>query len=133
MTMQTSAFVLPEDLAELAGQLSASFVNDMRGVGTVVVATVDGFAIASAFDSTNDAHRIAAMASSICAIGSVVGLEAGLGNCRSVTINSDLGFVVVQALQRPDLELVISVIADNDAILAHVLIKLKSMVAQLLA
>jgi uncharacterized protein len=134
MTVEMSATcVLPEGLADLAGRLSASFIKDIRGVGAVVVATVDGFAIASAFERANDAHRIAAMASSISAIGSVVALEAGLGAYRSVTINTDAGFVVVQAVQRPDLELVINVIADSDAILAQVLLRLKSMVAKLLA
>jgi uncharacterized protein len=134
MTMQTTAtYALPHGLADLARQLSASFIDDVLGVGAVVVATIDGFAIASAFDTPNDAHRIAAMASSISAIGSVVALEANLGAYRSVTINTDSGFVVVHAVQRPDLELVVNVIADGDAILAQVLHRLKSMVAQLLA
>ena len=134
MTVQlTATNALPQGLADLARQLSAGFVSNVGGVSAVVVATVDGFAIASAFDSPNDAHRIAAMASSISAIGQVVALEAGLGTYRSVTINTDAGFVVVQAVQRPDLELVINVIADGDAILAQVLLRLKSMGAQLLA
>ena len=128
----TATLALPERVTTLASQLATSFVKDISGVSAVVVASVDGFAIASAFHGGNDADRIAAMASSISAIGSVVAMEAGLGAYRSVTINTDAGFVVVQAIARDDLELVVSVIA-NAAILAQVLHRVKTMAAQLLA
>ena len=124
---------LPPATPALAILQATEFVDAIASVSAVVVASVDGFAIASAFNGANDADRIAAMASSISAIGSVVAMEAGLGAYRSVTINTDSGFVVVQSVQRTDLELVISVVAGGDAVLAQVLHRVKAMAAQLLA
>lgn len=129
----TPITALPPATPALASLLAIEFVEAMASVSAVVVASVDGFAIASAFNGANDADRIAAMASSISAIGSVVAMEAGLGAYRSVIINTDSGFVVVQSVQRTDLELVISVVAGGDAVLAQVLHRVKTMAAQLLA
>lgn len=129
----TPITALPFATPALASRLASEFVDAIASVSAVVVASVDGFAIASAFNGANDADRIAAMASSISAIGSVVAMEAGLGAYRSVTINTDSGFVVVQSVQRTDLELVISVVAGGDAVLAQVLHRVKTMATQLLA
>ena len=61
----------------------------MEGVNTVVVATVDGFDVASAL-RTGEAARVAAMASSISAISAVVSQEARLGRNKSVTMRSGI-------------------------------------------
>ncbi|RSZ58546.1 hypothetical protein HF313_07245 [Massilia atriviolacea] len=124
--------LLPPGLLQSANDLSAQFLRDINGVNAVVVATVDGFALASAFNRDNDAGRIAAMASSISAIGSVVAMEAGLGTYRSVTINTESGFVVVHAVPRRDVQLVINVIADGNAILAQVVHRVGTVARQLM-
>ena len=110
---------MPADLAAFAQGLATECLAEVYGVTAVVIATVDGFDIASAFRGEQDAARIAAMASSISAISSVVAMEAGLGTFKSVTIGTDSGFAVVQAVPRTDVELVIHVIANGDAILAQ--------------
>ena len=110
---------IPAGLRDAAQRAAAACLADVVGVTAVVIATVDGFDLASAFRGNQDAARIAAMASSISAISSVVALEAGLGSFKSVTINTDSGFAIVQAVPRSDIELVIHVIADGDAILAQ--------------
>ncbi len=124
--------LLPPGLLQSANDLATQFLRDINGVTAVVVATVDGFALASAFNGDNDAGRIAAMASSISAIGSVVAMEAGLGTYRSVTINTESGFVVVHAVPRRDVELVINVIADGNAILAQVVHRVGTVARQLI-
>lgn len=128
----TANDMLPPGLLQSANDLAAQFLRDINGVNAVVVATVDGFALASAFSRDNDAGRIAAMASSISAIGSVVAMEAGLGTYRSVTINTESGFVVVHAVPRRDVELVINVIADGGAILAQVVHRVGTVARQLM-
>jgi predicted regulator of Ras-like GTPase activity (Roadblock/LC7/MglB family) len=110
---------MPADMLAVARRVAAACLAEVVGVTAVVIATIDGFDVASAFRSEQDAARIAAMASSIAAISSVVAMEAGLGAFKSVTIGTDSGFAIVQAVQRPDVELVIHVIADGDAILAQ--------------
>ena len=110
---------MPAGLREAAQRAATACLADVVGVTAVVIATVDGFDVASAFRGNQDAARIAAMASSISAISGVVSMEAGLGSFKSVTINTDAGFAIVQAVPRSDIELVIHVIADGDAILAQ--------------
>jgi predicted regulator of Ras-like GTPase activity (Roadblock/LC7/MglB family) len=123
---------MPAGMRELARETAAACVADVAGVTAAVIATVDGFDVASAFRTQQDAARIAAMASSISAISNVVALEAGLGNFKSVTINTDEGFAIVHAVQRTDVELVINVIADSSAILAQSMHRI-GMMAKILA
>ena len=103
----------------IAQRESQSSLDEVNGVTAVVVATVDGFDIASAMRA-GDAARVAAMASSISAISAVVSQEASLGRNKSVTIDTDSGFALVYSVHRSDAELVINVIADGNAILGQV-------------
>lgn len=110
---------MPAGMLDAARQTANACLNEVAGVTAVVIASVDGFELAASFRGEQDAARIAAMASSISAISSVVALEAGLGNFKSVTIGTDSGFAIVFAVPRSDVELVIHIIADGDAILAQ--------------
>ena len=101
----------------IAQRESQSILDEVNGVTAVVVATVDGFDIASAMRA-GDAARVAAMASSISAISAVVSQEASRN--KSVTIDTDSGFALVYSVHRSDAELVINVIADGNAILGQV-------------
>ena len=111
---------LPEAVKALARSEAQNVMNELMGVTAVVVATEDGFDIASVVNGDLDAARIAAMASSISAISTVVSQEAGLGRNRSVTIDTESGFAMVYSVHRSDAALVINVIADSRAILAQV-------------
>lgn len=103
----------------IAQREAQSFLEEVGGVNAVVVASVDGFDVASAMRS-GDAARVAAMASSIAAISTVVSQEASLGRNKSVTIDTESGFAVVYSVHRADAALVINVIADGSAILGQV-------------
>ncbi len=103
----------------LAQREAQEILDQVDGVTGAVIATVDGFDIASAMRS-GDASRVAAMASSISAISAVVSQEASLGRNKSVTIDTEDGFAVVHSAFRGDAELVIIVIATGGAILGQV-------------
>ena len=103
----------------LASREAQSMLSEVDGLTAVVVATVDGFDVASA-RKAGDAARVAAMASSISAISSVVAQEASLGRNKCVTIDTESGFAVVYSVHRSDAELVINVIANGNAILGQV-------------
>lgn len=115
----TAKFQLPADAQALAEREAQNLLAEVDGVSAVVVATVDGFDVASAM-RTGDAARVAAMASSIAAISAVVSQEAELGRNRSVTIDTESGFALVYNVHRDDTPLVINVIANGDAMLAQV-------------
>ena len=110
---------LPEAIKVLARNEAQKVLNELTGVTAVVVATVDGFDIASVVSASVDAARIAAMASSISAISTVVSQEAGLGRNRSVTIDTESGFAMVYSVHRSDAALVINIFADSRAIVAQ--------------
>lgn len=63
---------ISETLRHAAAQEARSILDNFAGVMAVVIATTDGFDVASAVTRGIDPVRVAAMASSISAIGSVV-------------------------------------------------------------
>ena len=103
----------------IASREAENMLSEVDGVTAVVIATLDGFDVASAMRH-GDPARVAAMASSISAISSVVSQEASLGRNKSVTSDTESGFAVVFSVHRPDADLVINVIADGSAILGQV-------------
>ena len=103
----------------IASREAEKMLSEVDGVTAVVIATLDGFDVASAMRH-GDPARVAAIASSISAISSVVSQEASLGRNKSVTIDTESGFAVVFSVHRPDADLVINVIADGSAILGQV-------------
>jgi predicted regulator of Ras-like GTPase activity (Roadblock/LC7/MglB family) len=109
-----------ETVRSAAEEQARRMLEEVSGVVAVVVATTDGFDIASAVTREIDPVRVAALASSISAIGSVVSQEARLGRSRSVTINTDAGFAFLSAVNRTDVDLVVNVIANEHAILGQV-------------
>ncbi|MEZ2294371.1 roadblock/LC7 domain-containing protein [Variovorax sp. RCC_210] len=96
-------------------------LEDIAGVTTVVIATPDGFEIASASVRSVDPSRIAAMASSISAMGAVVSQEARLGRCKCTTVATDDGFALFSPVRNGETELVVNVIAGASAVLAQVM------------
>ena len=110
---------LAPSATSIAQREAQDLLDQVEGVNTVVVATVDGFDVAAAL-RTGEAARVAAMASSISAISSVVSQEASLGRNKSVTIDTEDGFALVHSVHRDDAELVINVIASGTAILGQV-------------
>lgn len=88
-------------------------VDELAGVRAAVVATADGFEVAYAVTGDANPARVAAMTSSIVAIGGVVAEEADLGRRESLILLTDSGFAVFQSVHRRDSELVIGVLAQN--------------------
>lgn len=95
-------------------------IQELSGVVAVVIATSDGFDVANVVSRGVDAARVAAMASSISAIGAVVVQEGRLTECSHVTVGAPNGFVHVVSVPRTDVQLVINVIADDQALLGQV-------------
>lgn len=118
MSIRTTA---PYAVVSCADRGSRQMLDEVDGVEAVVVASIDGFDLSSAIRGSLDPARIAAMASSIAAIGGVVSQEASLGRGKSVTIDTDRGFAVVYTVERSDLQLVIVAIGGSGAMLAQVI------------
>ena len=104
----------------LARREAQSLLDEVEGVMAVVVASVDGFDVASAVRNDTDPARVAAMASSISAISAVVSQEVALGRSKSVTIDTESGFAMVHSVHRAESELIINVVAGGNAVLGQV-------------
>ncbi|KAF1067337.1 roadblock/LC7 domain-containing protein [Variovorax sp.] len=110
---------IPHALKLRAAAEARSVLDETSGVVSVVVATPDGFEIAHASLRDFDPSRIAAMASSMAAIGAVASQEARLGRCTCITVATDKGFALVSPVRNGETELVVNVIADAGAVLAQ--------------
>ena len=117
----TATINLSKTIITFANSEAERMLANVAGVTAVVIATLDGFDIASAIPGSANAARVAALASSISVISTVVSDEADLGLSKSVIIDTESGFAVVRCVRRADVEFVINVIADSSAILSQVL------------
>lgn len=111
---------LSPSLLRAAERETKLLLDELVGVKAVVISSVDGFDVASASKGSLDPVRIAAMASSIAAIGSVVAHETALGTPTNIMINSAIGFVQIFNVDRPDIQLIVNIVSDSTGVLAQV-------------
>ena len=129
--MSAANSLLSPVVINLAHKEAQQLMDDIHEIQAVVIASVDGFDVASAVRANMDASRIAAMASSIAAISGVVSHEAQLGRSRSVTIDTEAGFAVVRSVYRNDVELIINVIAHEGVLIGEVAYRTAQLARQL--
>lgn len=98
-----------------------TLISEIGGAVAVVISTIDGFDVAARAQNTAQVSRMAAMASSISAIGSVVGQESLLGNHCSITIEAEQGFVVMIEVRHPLWPMILSVVTSRAAVLGQAL------------
>lgn len=112
---------ISENAKKVAQRECENLLSEQSGALAVVIASADGFDLASAVSKSLDPARIAAMASSIAAIGSVVSQETLLGASKSVTVNTENGFVYIAYIEVDAQACILNVVADGSAILAQVI------------
>src|SRR6185436_17858229 len=66
-------------------------VAGQQQITGALVSTVDGFEIAARLGSTISAAKLAAMTSSLLALGEAVSIEGGVENCMNVVIEASAG------------------------------------------
>ncbi len=107
---------------QAAAQVAVDAVmRDVRGARASVVSTEDGFEVASRIENTAEISRLSAMASSMAALGAIVGEESHLGACNRVVIEAAEGHIVMVQAQRPDISLVLSIVAGREAVMGQLL------------
>lgn len=74
------------------------FVDGVSGVRTAVIASVDGFALAEVTGTSGTGQRLAAMTSSMLALGSAIGRELALGHLEVLMIETLHGKVLMRAI-----------------------------------
>lgn len=106
---------------ELSRKECERIVGSHVGINAVVLSSIDGFDLVSAMSKAVDPKRIAAMSSSISAIGSVVSKEASIGNSEAITVKTDIGFAYFINVEIDNQLTVLCAICEKSAVLAQVI------------
>jgi hypothetical protein len=83
----------------------------------VIVTTEDGLEVAGTGNERLDSGRLAAITSSMSAIGEVVSRESGLGDVRCLMVEADLGYLVMRSTRRDGVGLVVAALVGREALL----------------
>lgn len=82
----------------------------------VIVASEDGFELGYASAAPLDAARIAAITSSMSAIGGVVSRETRMGAVRCVMVEAEDGFLVMRSSSRQGMGMVVAAMIGRDSL-----------------
>jgi predicted regulator of Ras-like GTPase activity (Roadblock/LC7/MglB family) len=98
-------------------------VHDTSGVEAALLASPDGFEVVSASRTHRlDGPRLAAMSSSMLALGAAMSHELALDRCRNLHIESDDGVALLFTVPCARADLVLSAMSRGDATLGMVLV-----------
>lgn len=98
-----------------------TFAQSTPGVVSAVLMSADGFEIASLQVGKGGAARLAAMGSSLSAIGSAIAKEAGIVECSRMVIESDSGTVVIMNVPESRPPMSLAVVANDSSMLGQLL------------
>lgn len=130
--MASTERVLAADGASAAQLHLEEFVSANASVKLAVLTSGDGMEIAAhPKRHVGLTQRMAAMSSSLQALATALAKESGLGNNRSVIIESEGGAILVLGVPSPGLSASLSVVAANGASLGHLLWACRSCCAAL--
>lgn len=104
-------------LAQPAGRAADELLERLDGTRAVLVATVDGFSLALAQRQAVDGDRLAAIVSSIGALGAAASRETQIGEPRCLVVESTRGRLVVRCLEAGAHPLVVAVLTDHSVTL----------------
>ena len=112
---------LQPHLTMQADKTLETLMGEVQGAVSAVLSTVDGFAVAAKTDTEEQGARVAAMASSISAICSVVGEETEVGAHQSITIQSENGYVVMVQVAHAVQPMILNLVANKTAVLGQMI------------
>ena len=90
-------------------------------ISGALVSTVDGFDIAATLPPALSAAKLAAMTSSLLALGDAVSDESGMSSCINVLIEGTAGRILLMDIPNRHRKLLLTVLCGNEAILGQVL------------
>ncbi len=105
----------------LVEQKLQEFTESVDGVSAVVIASVDGFALAQAATHVSSGERLAAMTSAMLALASAVGRELSLGTMEVLMLEASEGKVLMQSVVLPRGSLLLMAACGQRSVIGHVL------------
>lgn len=109
------------EMTRHAQQAADALLADVDGARAVLVATPDGFDLAHAGALPLDAGRLAAMVSSMAALGDAASREAAIGQPHCMVVDSSAGRLVMRSVQWRGEPMVVVLLTDTAALLGMVL------------
>jgi predicted regulator of Ras-like GTPase activity (Roadblock/LC7/MglB family) len=120
-----------DELRAMAGQTAHRLLKNLDYSRAVVIATEDGFQMASASIEPVDAPRLAAIVSSLSAMGSALTGETKLGAVGCLMIEAEGGYLVIRSARRKNVGLVIAALTRREALLGLVIHTVNQAVVEL--
>lgn len=107
--------------AQLCHEQLDTMVRETHGIESAAIVTGDGFELASVLRNGLSGNKLAAMTSSLLALSEAVVEELRMRGCRNVIIEGEGGTVVMIRVPAEGLDLLMSVLCREDAVLGSVL------------
>lgn len=120
--MNATAMLSPDaDRAAICREHLEAMVHDTAGIESAAVVTGDGFELAAVLRHGLSGNKLAAMTSSLLALSEAVVEELKMRGCRNVIIEGESGTVVMIRVPAEGLDLLMSVLCRESAVLGSVL------------
>lgn len=120
--MNAATIPLPASLrADACRQQLELLVRDTAGIESAAVVTGDGFELAAVLRHDLSGDKLAAMTSSLLALSEAVVEELRMRKCRNVIIEGEGGTVVMIRVPADGIDLLMSVLCREEAVLGSVL------------
>lgn len=103
-------YTLPESSKTFCQQTFDQMLSVNDAIYGILISTVDGHAVAKNFKEEMPASKLAAMMSSILALGETIAAEAQQQQCRYVIVENGDGYILTLKIRD---KLVLSVIATG--------------------
>ncbi len=108
-------------LGPIAQRTANALQSELGGTATVVIATADGFALGQAGPHGAESARIAAMVSSIAALGEAASHETGIGRTKCMVVDSTTGRLVLRCIRVRDESVLVVLLTDTKTLMGLVL------------
>jgi predicted regulator of Ras-like GTPase activity (Roadblock/LC7/MglB family) len=113
MMAKASTRVIREKLGALFSSELETMRRENPGIGAALVCTADGFAVASAHADEETSRRLAAIVSSLHALGAAVVEDMTLGTYSHLSIEATAGKCIVFGLPSSGGRLLLGAVADE--------------------
>ena len=108
-------------------------VHTTSGIDGVLLASTDGFEMASIFQKDYDGGKLSAVGSSILALVQALTQEAQLTGCRSVILDANNGKVMISSVANENLPMILILVTKQQVLLGQVMHGMNKATTQLVA
>lgn len=111
-----------KDFVEYCTKELEDYTESYRGIDTALLATPDGFEIASfAHKQSYSADKLAAVGSSLFALGVSLVQEFDLKDCKSIILDSEKGKVYISTIHNMSHSVILMIQTSDQATLGNII------------